>query len=265
MCELSPRRARRRPVVAHRQARASTRCSPVTPPVSTRSSADGTDKDLAASLTSTMKRLGGTGLDKEADRRAVRVPRRSCRRRALSFARHRPSRSRQRAVRFGWMSRLPRRQRLQRSGSSSLRGKRTGSTSRHAARSEDAEPRRPRGEALPYYHDGSAATLEALLHDRGAVHGMVEDLEARRQAGSPTSLRSSRRSSARAATSHRPREPRQARGFSPLRAARSTNTLSLPSPMRLLARRDAAEQVHRWAIGGGRRRGLARAAARSPP
>jgi cytochrome c peroxidase len=26
----------------------------------------------------------------------------------------------------------------------------------------------------PYYHDGSAATLEALLRDRGRVHGMAE-------------------------------------------------------------------------------------------
>ena len=28
--------------------------------------------------------------------------------------------------------------------------------------------------SAPYYHDGSAATLEALLRDRGAVHGMAE-------------------------------------------------------------------------------------------
>lgn len=28
--------------------------------------------------------------------------------------------------------------------------------------------------ALPYFHDGSAATLEALLRDRGAVHGMAD-------------------------------------------------------------------------------------------
>src|SRR4029077_15456795 len=26
----------------------------------------------------------------------------------------------------------------------------------------------------PYFHDGSAATLEALLRDRGAVHGMAD-------------------------------------------------------------------------------------------
>jgi cytochrome c peroxidase len=26
--------------------------------------------------------------------------------------------------------------------------------------------------SAPYFHDGSAATLEALLRDRGAVHGM---------------------------------------------------------------------------------------------
>ena len=28
--------------------------------------------------------------------------------------------------------------------------------------------------SAPYYHDGSAATLEALLRDRGNVHGMAE-------------------------------------------------------------------------------------------
>ena len=28
--------------------------------------------------------------------------------------------------------------------------------------------------SAPYFHDGSAATLEALLRDRGAVHGMGE-------------------------------------------------------------------------------------------
>jgi cytochrome c peroxidase len=28
--------------------------------------------------------------------------------------------------------------------------------------------------SAPYYHDGSAATLEALLRDRGRVHGMAE-------------------------------------------------------------------------------------------
>jgi cytochrome c peroxidase len=27
--------------------------------------------------------------------------------------------------------------------------------------------------SAPYFHDGSAATLEALLRDRGAVHGMA--------------------------------------------------------------------------------------------
>ena len=28
--------------------------------------------------------------------------------------------------------------------------------------------------SAPYFHDGSAATLDALLHDRGAVHGMAD-------------------------------------------------------------------------------------------
>jgi cytochrome c peroxidase len=28
--------------------------------------------------------------------------------------------------------------------------------------------------SAPYFHDGSAATLEALLRDRGAVHGMAD-------------------------------------------------------------------------------------------
>jgi cytochrome c peroxidase len=30
------------------------------------------------------------------------------------------------------------------------------------------------GASAPYFHDGSAATLEALLRDRGAVHGMAD-------------------------------------------------------------------------------------------
>ena len=28
--------------------------------------------------------------------------------------------------------------------------------------------------SAPYFHDGSAATIEALLRDRGAVHGMAD-------------------------------------------------------------------------------------------
>ncbi|MBV8756706.1 MAG: cytochrome C peroxidase, partial [Deltaproteobacteria bacterium] len=28
--------------------------------------------------------------------------------------------------------------------------------------------------SAPYFHDGSAVTIEALLRDRGAVHGMAE-------------------------------------------------------------------------------------------
>jgi hypothetical protein len=28
--------------------------------------------------------------------------------------------------------------------------------------------------SAPYYHDGSAPTLESLLRDRGAVHGMSD-------------------------------------------------------------------------------------------
>ena len=28
--------------------------------------------------------------------------------------------------------------------------------------------------SAPYFHDGSAATLESLLRDRGAVHGMAD-------------------------------------------------------------------------------------------
>jgi cytochrome c peroxidase len=31
--------------------------------------------------------------------------------------------------------------------------------------------------SAPYYHDGSAATLEALLADRGLVHGMADASE----------------------------------------------------------------------------------------
>jgi DNA-binding beta-propeller fold protein YncE len=125
---------------------------------------DGTDATLRDSLTSTMKRLGGAGLSKrETDSLAaylevlptVRTPRRDNR----QVARGRmlfeaegctgchvgPSYTDQQRHKFSGT--------LQESDTPSLRGL---------------------AASAPYFHDGSATTLEALLRDRGAVHGMAD-------------------------------------------------------------------------------------------
>ncbi len=126
---------------------------------------DGTDKDLAASLTSTMKRLGGTGLDKKQTD-------------ALS----------------AYLQQLPAPRAPSRAADQVARGKElfdaAGCRGCHDGSDySDQDHHKFTGSTLPeaktpslvglassapYYHDGSAATLEALLHDRGAVHGMVE-------------------------------------------------------------------------------------------
>lgn len=125
---------------------------------------DGGDPNLNASLTSTMKRLGGFGLDKPQTEAltayveqlpAVRNPTRD----VAQVARGKqlfdgegcrtchdgPNYTDNEQHKFTGT--------LEKSDTPSLKG-------------VSASP--------PYFHDGSAATLEALLRDRGAVHGMAD-------------------------------------------------------------------------------------------
>jgi DNA-binding beta-propeller fold protein YncE len=125
---------------------------------------DGTDATLRDSLTSTMKRLGGVGLSaRDTDSLAayletlptVRAPRRDhgqvARGRKLFEAEGctgchvGPSYTDQQRHKFSGT--------LRESDTPSLRGL---------------------AASAPYFHDGSATTLEALLRDRGAVHGMAD-------------------------------------------------------------------------------------------
>jgi mono/diheme cytochrome c family protein len=125
---------------------------------------DGTDATLRDSLTSTMKRLGGTGLSKrETDSLAaylealpsVRTPRRD----ATQVARGRKVFESEgcASCHFGPSYTDQERHKL----SGTLRQSDTPSLLGLAA-------------SAPYFHDGSATTLEALLRDRGAVHGMAD-------------------------------------------------------------------------------------------
>jgi cytochrome c peroxidase len=128
---------------------------------------DGGDKDLPASLTSTMKRLGGRGLDKvQTEALAAYLE-------SLPEP-QRPTRDRQ-AVARG--------EKLFDSGELGCRschdGKAYTDQDKHKFTSitlPEADTPSLLGVAAsaPYYHDGSAATLEALLRDRGRVHGMAE-------------------------------------------------------------------------------------------
>ncbi|MDB4955048.1 MAG: Surface antigen protein [Myxococcales bacterium] len=126
---------------------------------------DGGDPTLRDSLTSTMKRLGGIGLDKpQTDALAA------------------------------YVEGLPAVRTPTRDGQMVARGKKlfdsdAGCRSCHdGANYTDQERHKFSGTlsesdtpsligiaaSAPYFHDGSAATLEALLRDRGAVHGMAE-------------------------------------------------------------------------------------------
>lgn len=125
---------------------------------------DGTDATLRDSLTSTMKRLGGTGLSKrETDSLAA------------------------------YLEALPSVRTPHRDGSQVARGRKLfeaeGCAGCHFGASYTDQERHklsgtlPRSDtpsllglaaSAPYFHDGSAATLEALLRDRGAVHGMAD-------------------------------------------------------------------------------------------
>ena len=128
---------------------------------------DGGDKDLRTSLTTTMKRLGGFGLDANSTD-------------ALA----------------AYLESLPRPRTPTRDASAVARGKQLFDSAGLGCRSchdgatyTDQERHKFAGSTLPevdtpsliglaasapYFHDGSAATLEALLRDRGAVHGMAD-------------------------------------------------------------------------------------------
>jgi len=127
---------------------------------------DGADKDLTTSLTMTMQRLGGSGLDpvKTASLAAyvsmlptVRAPTRE-------------------------VATVARGKKLFDSAELGCRTCHDGASytdqSRHKLVGDLAQSDTPSllglAASAPYFHDGSAATLEALLRDRGAVHGMAE-------------------------------------------------------------------------------------------
>lgn len=128
---------------------------------------DGGDPDIKASLTGTMKRLGGTGLNKD-----------------------------QTAQLAAYLEALPAPQTPTRDATLVARGKELFESAELGCRSchdgakytdntkhEFKTVTLPNADTpslvglaagAPYYHDGSAATLEALLRDRGRVHGMAE-------------------------------------------------------------------------------------------
>ena len=127
---------------------------------------DGGDKDLRTSLAGTMKRLGGFGLDKTQTEAlgayveglvAVRTPTRD-------------------------VTTVARGRKLFDSAELGCRSCHDGPAytdqSKHKLSGTFKESDTPSllglAASAPYFHDGSAATLEALLRDRGAVHGMAE-------------------------------------------------------------------------------------------
>jgi DNA-binding beta-propeller fold protein YncE len=125
---------------------------------------DGTDPTLRASLTSTMKRLGGSGLSrKQTDALAaylegLRAPRT-------------PTRDTTQVARG--------RKLFDAEGCRSCHdGPAYTDRERHklmgTLKQSDTPSLLGLAASAPYFHDGSAATLEALLHDRGAVHGMAD-------------------------------------------------------------------------------------------
>lgn len=128
---------------------------------------DGGDADLTTSLTSTMKRLGGFGISKD-ETAALAAYLEALPKPAT------PTRDAQQVARG---------EKLFDSAEVGCRvchdGKQLTDQDRHkfeSATLPDADTPSLIGLAAsaPYYHDGSAATLEALLRDRGNVHGMTE-------------------------------------------------------------------------------------------
>jgi len=126
---------------------------------------DGGDPTLRDSLASTMKRLGGFGLQKEQnDNLAL-------------YLEHIPSvRTPTRDVTM--VARGKKMFDEQLGCKSCHDGAMYTDQERHKLTGTLAESDTPSLKGLaasaPYYHDGSAATLEALLRDRAAVHGMTE-------------------------------------------------------------------------------------------
>ncbi|MBL9013145.1 MAG: c-type cytochrome [Myxococcales bacterium] len=124
---------------------------------------DGGDPDLKTSLTSTMKRLGGFGLDKpQTDALAAYIE-------ALPSVRA-PNRDAQ-AVARGKKLFDGEGCRTCHDGASYTDNDQHRFTG--TLEKSDTPSLRGLAASAPYYHDGSAATLEALLRDRGAVHGMA--------------------------------------------------------------------------------------------
>jgi mono/diheme cytochrome c family protein len=125
---------------------------------------DGTDPTLRASLHSTMRRLGGTGLTHhETDALAAYLE--------ATPSPRAPTRDAAQVARG--------KQLFDAEGCKSChdgpaytdreRHKFTGSLPK-----SDTPSLVGLAASAPYFHDGSAATLEALLRDRGAVHGMAD-------------------------------------------------------------------------------------------
>jgi DNA-binding beta-propeller fold protein YncE len=128
---------------------------------------DGGDADLPASLTGTMKRLGGFGISK--DQTAALASYLETLQKPTPPTRDAAS--------------IARGEKIFDSAEVGCRtchdGKQYTDQDKHkfqAATLPEADTPSLTGLAAsaPYYHDGSAATLEALLRDRGNVHGMAE-------------------------------------------------------------------------------------------
>ena len=125
---------------------------------------DGTDATLRGSLRSTMQRLGGVGLPKrEIDALATYLE--------LLPAIRTPTREATQVARG--------KQLFDAEGCRSCHeGPAYTDRERHkftgTLKQSDTPSLLGVSASAPYFHDGSAATLEALLHDRGAVHGMAD-------------------------------------------------------------------------------------------
>ncbi len=126
---------------------------------------DGADKDLTTSLTATMRRLGGSGIG------ADEVKALSAYLETLPAPR-RPSRNRAQVARGKKLF-------AGALGCDTCHGgKRFADGERHELATDLKEVDTPSliavAASAPYYHDGSAATLEALLRDTALVHGMAD-------------------------------------------------------------------------------------------
>jgi cytochrome c peroxidase len=125
---------------------------------------DGGDADLKASLTGTMKRLGGFGLDKpQTDALAAYIE-------ALPNVRA-PSRDATQVARGKKV--------FDGAGCQTCHdGAHYTDNDQHkftgTLEKSDTPSLKGLAASAPYYHDGSAATLEALLRNRAAVHGMAD-------------------------------------------------------------------------------------------